>query len=85
MTAAARPSLPCRGRWISTPSWHVDITGTLERKLEAFSCYRSQLQEPPAARSLDALRALAVLRGNQVGHAAVESFQVVRAIGLGTP
>lgn len=67
------------------PSWHVDITGTLERKLEAFSCFRSQLQEPPAARSLDALRSLAVLRGSQVGRTAVESFQVVRAIGLGTP
>lgn len=64
------------------PSWHVDAGPFLERKIEAFGCFASQLQEDPGPRSLHALRALAGFRGSQVGLAAAESFQVVRATGL---
>lgn len=64
------------------PSWTVDATDTLERKVEAFGCFASQLQADPGARSLHALRALAGFRGSQVGLAHAESFQIVRATGL---
>lgn len=60
------------------PSWNVDVTGTIEQKVEAFAAYRSQLQAFPGPRSPEALRALALLRGSQAGCAAAESFQVVR-------
>ena len=42
-----------------TPSWCVDISDFIDLKLEAMSCYESQLHPFPAPRSLEALRALA--------------------------
>lgn len=61
-----------------TPNWVVDISATLERKLEALACYESQVHDFPAPRSLEATRALAVFRGTQAGFAAGEGFHVVR-------
>ena len=50
-----------------TPNWVVDITETIERKLEALACYRSQVTPIPGPRSVEAVRALAVFRGSQAG------------------
>lgn len=58
----------------------VDITATLERKLEALAAYRSQLQPFPHERSLEAVRALAISRGAQVGLAAAEAFVLLRQV-----
>lgn len=60
------------------PTWTVDVTATIDRKLEAFACFESQLQEFPAPRSVDALRALALFRGSQSAMPYAEGFQVVR-------
>lgn len=68
-----------------TPSWHVDISDHLGRKLEAFSKFRSQLQEEPGPRSLRALEALAAFRGSQVVMRSAEAFQVVRAVSAAGP
>src|SRR5690606_12417928 len=38
------------------PDTWVDISTTLERKLRAMACYRSEVCQPPHPRSLDALR-----------------------------
>src|SRR3989304_690202 len=62
------------------PTVFVDITDYLERKLQAMSCYRSQLKEPPHPRSLRAAEALARLRGSTVSLPAAESFMLVREI-----
>jgi LmbE family N-acetylglucosaminyl deacetylase len=62
------------------PSRWVDITRTLETKLKAVACYRSQLKEAPAARSIDAVRALAVWRGSQMGMGAAEALVTVRTL-----
>ena len=62
------------------PNHFVDISATLDPKLEAMACYRSQLQPPPHERSLEALRALAVLRGANVGLAAAEAFVTIRTV-----
>ena len=43
-----------------TPNWVVDITDTIDSKLEALACYGSQIPPFPAARSVEALRALSV-------------------------
>lgn len=56
------------------PNVFVNISGTLERKLEAMSRYRSQLQPDHMPRSLSSLRALASLRGAHIGCAAAEAF-----------
>lgn len=56
------------------PNVFVDITSTLERKLDAFRSYESQMQPDHLPRSIAALRALAILRGTQIGCSAAEGF-----------
>ena len=63
-----------------SPTHFVDISGSLEDKLDAFALFRSQLRPPPHERSLQALRALATLRGATVGVAAAEAFIAIRTI-----
>ncbi len=60
------------------PSWNVDVTETIDRKIEAFGVYESQHQPFPGPRSVEALRALALFRGSQAGMEHAESFQIVR-------
>jgi LmbE family N-acetylglucosaminyl deacetylase len=62
------------------PTCWVDITDTLEIKLSALACYQSQLRPEPDARSLEAVRALAVWRGSQMGMRAAEAFVTVRTV-----
>ncbi len=62
------------------PTVFVDITDSLERKLEAMACYHSQLKEPPHPRSLRSIEALARFRGGTVSLDAAEAFMLVREI-----
>lgn len=63
-----------------TPTVFVDISAHLDTKVAAMSAYASQLQAFPHERSLEALRALALLRGATVNVAAAEGFVLVREI-----
>jgi LmbE family N-acetylglucosaminyl deacetylase len=62
------------------PTRWVDISDTLEAKLKALACYKTQVRPLPDARSLEAVRALAVWRGSQVGMCAAEAFVTVRTL-----
>ena len=62
------------------PDVWIDITDTLDDKLLAMSCYKSQLKAYPNPRSIDAIKALAMYRGSTVGVKYAESFQLVRRI-----
>lgn len=62
------------------PTWFVDIERTLDRKLAAFQAYASQLKAFPHERSLEAIRALATLRGSTVNRRAAEAFVLVREV-----
>lgn len=62
------------------PNLFVDISATLDRKLEAFALFASQQREAPHERSVPALRALATLRGATVHRAAAEAFVTVRLV-----
>lgn len=62
------------------PTVFVDISDYLQQKLDAMSCFKSQVQEPPSARSLRTLEALARYRGATVSCHAAESFMLVREI-----
>jgi LmbE family N-acetylglucosaminyl deacetylase len=62
------------------PSSFVDISDTLETKLQALACYESQLRPLPDARSLEAMRALSIWRGSQVGMGAAEAFVTARTL-----
>ena len=63
------------------PNWVVDITGQIEKKLEALRCYGSQVSAYPGPRSIEACKALAQFRGTQAGFAFGEGFHVIRMIG----
>jgi LmbE family N-acetylglucosaminyl deacetylase len=62
------------------PNTFVDISNHLERKLEAFAAYGSQVRQAPNERSIETLRALATLRGSTVHRPAAEAFISVRAL-----
>jgi LmbE family N-acetylglucosaminyl deacetylase len=62
------------------PNVFFDIEATLSRKVEAMRLFASQLREAPHERSLEALRALAVLRGAAVHRAAAEAFVLIRHV-----
>jgi LmbE family N-acetylglucosaminyl deacetylase len=68
------------GDSVFIPNVFTDITDFLSRKLEAMACYRSQLKEFPHPRSLQAIEALARLRGSTAGFAAAEAFELIREI-----
>lgn len=63
------------------PNVFIDITATLGTKLEAFGAFTSQLRAFPSERSVEALSALARLRGATVHRAAAEAFVLVREVG----
>lgn len=60
------------------PNVFVDITGQLDRKIEIMRVYRSELGVFPFPRSVEAIRALATLRGAAAGYEAAESFQLLK-------
>ena len=62
------------------PNVWNDISESFEKKVEAMKCYKSQLHDFPHPRSLDAIEALARLRGSTVGVNYAESFMCVREI-----
>lgn len=62
------------------PNLFIDITATLQRKLDAFACFASQQKAAPHERSVAALTALATLRGATVHRAAAEGFVTIRIV-----
>lgn len=62
------------------PNYFVDISLTLTAKKEAMLCYTTQLQKAPHPRSIEAIEALAKLRGSTIGSSAAEAFMVLRWI-----
>jgi LmbE family N-acetylglucosaminyl deacetylase len=62
------------------PNVFVDVTSTLDAKLDAMACYDSESREFPHPRSPEALRALATRWGCVVGCPAAEAFELVRSI-----
>lgn len=60
------------------PNYFVDIAAYIERKLDIMSIYQSELGQFPFPRSLEAIRALALLRGASSGFIAAEAFQLLR-------
>jgi len=63
-----------------TPTLFVDITSTLDCKLAAIKAYRSQLRSFPHERSVEALEALARIRGATVHLQAAEGFVLLRSV-----
>lgn len=62
------------------PTHFVDVSDTFDKKLEAMSCFKSQLKPFPNSRSLEAIEALAKFRGATVGVLRAEAFMTVRTV-----
>lgn len=62
------------------PNVFVDITKTLDEKIEALRAYKSEIREYPHPRSPEALRAIAMRWGSIVGCEAAEAFELIRSI-----
>ena len=62
------------------PDWFVDITGTLELKLQALDAYAEEMRPWPHPRSREAVGHLAHWRGSTVGRVAAEAFVLARHI-----
>lgn len=60
------------------PNVYVNIEAQLQDKLKAMRVYSSELGEFPFPRSLEAISALATLRGATSGYHAAEAFELLR-------
>ena len=65
------------------PNYFIDISSVLNLKLAALDAYSSEMREFPHTRSLEALEALAKVRGASVGLPAAEAFIIGRKINGG--
>ena len=62
------------------PTEFIDISSTLERKLQALDCYAGEMRDWPHSRSIEAVRTHARWRGSQAGLQAAEAFMTIRRI-----
>ncbi len=62
------------------PDTWVDISTSLERKLAALACYRSEMRDFPHPRSIESLRNRASHHGSHVCVRAAEPFMTVRRV-----
>jgi N-acetylglucosamine malate deacetylase 1 len=62
------------------PTRVVDIGAQLDAKRAALECYAAELRAFPHARSIEAVLALAQVRGSTAGVAAAEAFEVLRQL-----
>lgn len=62
------------------PNTYFDVSETMERKLEAFSRFDSQIKAFPDERSLKTIESLAAVRGSTVYLPAAEAFMLIREI-----
>lgn len=62
------------------PNVFFDVSATIERKLEAFGCFESQVKSFPDERSPKTIAALATLRGSTVYCHSAEAFMLLREI-----
>ncbi len=65
---------------IFIPNTFVDISETIDKKIEAMDCYTSELKEYPHPRSLQFIKELSKTNGIKVGLKYSENFMTIRNI-----
>ena len=65
-----------------SPNLFISIGDKWEAKVEALKAYSSEMRDYPHIRSIEGIKNLAKLRGNQVGVELAEAFEVIRKIEL---
>lgn len=62
------------------PNWFIDVSSTMDAKLQALKAYRSEMRPWPHVRSVEAVTHLANWRGASIGTDAAEAFVLGRNI-----
>ena len=62
------------------PNVFIDISTEIDSKLKAMKFFKSQLKQFPHSRSIEAITALAQLRGSTINSTSAEAFELVRLI-----
>lgn len=70
---------PCSGESFH-PNWFIDVSDTLDLKIQSLKEYKHEMRAWPHPRSLEAAEYLARLRGSTIGVEAAESFILGRRI-----
>lgn len=71
-------------RWVANPSFVLDVTGYVERKIESIRAYHTQFVLPEKNRKVvDWVEASATYLGSRIGVAAGEGFYTKEPVGLG--
>lgn len=63
-----------------SPNVFRDISSQMERKIEIFQTYKSEVAEAPFPRSIEKIRALASWRGSAAGCSYAEAFMLLKDI-----
>lgn len=71
---------PPASRSLFAPNWFVDISESIDLKLQSLAAYVSEMRDFPHPRSLAAAEHLARWRGTSVGVTAAEAFELGRYI-----
>ena len=67
---------------VFTPNTYIDISETLNKKLEAMKVYKSEIRDYPHPRSLEGIKILAQKRGLEAGLKFAEAFMLIREIEM---
>ena len=62
------------------PNLFIDITNNWNSKERALKAYSAEMRDYPHSRSIEGIKNLAKLRGNQIGYDLAEAFEVIRKI-----
>jgi LmbE family N-acetylglucosaminyl deacetylase len=62
------------------PNVYIDIENTIEQKVKALDCYKSELRDWPHPRSLEGIRVKAKQRGMESGLLYAEAFHLLLSI-----
>ncbi len=76
--------VPNTSAWNARPfnaNFYVDITATIQKKVDAFSCYKNELREFPHPWSSKGLLITAQQRGMEAGLEYAEAYEVIRWFG----
>ncbi len=70
---------PAPTNWF-VPNWFVDVTETMQRKLDAFACFETESRPYPHPRNAQGLEAHARFFGATIGCEYAEPFVLVRSV-----
>ncbi len=64
------------GRQGFNPNTFIDISSSINKKIESLKCYKNVMRDRPHPRSEEVIKSLATFRGSQIGYDFAEAFQL---------